>query len=267
MLPSSLLSLVESHGCFSGCYDFHSDVMAIVDPNRPAKAMFQVQCEDCLSFHVGALRSHLPGIKYGSHLATQLTEHMRQLRGYAWSVGGYHVSARIWLSAAYFPCGVVLISGERNPQHNDDLACLITGFKHGVVQATDPAMLQSANYRVHTAYLDMSKPIAPVRDIGDILTSPQCSTNYRQGYHRVTVAEFLPVAQAATSALAGGTASMSSTPLPSSGQANSPATPQPNDPPITLESEPMVIGDICPRCGGEFKERPSLTKTFIGCLC
>lgn len=253
MLPAALISLVESHGCFTGCYDSRSDVKAVVNPNGPVERMLHIQCEDCLSFHITVLARHLPSRMYSSQLATKLTEHMRRVRGYGWSVGGYHGGpAQLWLSAAYYPCGIALVSGERNASRQDDLDCLIAGFHQGVISASDPAMLQPASYRVQTIHLDMSKPIAPVRCARDILSSPQYSGVRKHGYHKVTMAEFLPALQSAAAQplLAAGRTGQS---VPGPATFMSPRKP--------------ALGERCPACGEVVTRRPSLTESFVGCMC
>lgn len=232
--------------------------MVVLDPHRPPERVLQVQCEDCLSFYVGVLDKHVQPRMFSGQLAMELSDHMRNLRGYEWSVSGYHAgSASLWLTAAYYSCGIFLISGERDSKRATNLDCLIHGFKHNVVKPADPRMLQVQSYRTHDVYLDMSKPIVPVNSVQDILSSPQCSASYgvgrRAGASRsVTVAEFLPFAS-----VSAGKPRPAGTPAR---QAAGRARPRGTRPVLRL-------GDRCPTCGEVVKERASLTETFIGCMC
>ena len=276
MLPPALISLVESHGCFTGCYDSRSDVKAVVNPNGPVERMLHIQCEDCLSFEITVLASHLPSGMYASKLAKKLTEHMRTVRGYSWSIGGYHGGpAKLWLSAVYYACGIALISGERNATLKSDLDCLIAGFQQGVITASDPAMLQPASYQTQTVYLDMSKPIVPVRSSRDILASPQFSSVRKHGYHKLTMAEFLPAVQrAATQPVSApaGAAAVTQPPSRSAGSAvissaSSPPSPRPPASKRSSAGKKPALGERCPACGELVTVRPSLTENFVGCLC
>jgi hypothetical protein len=268
MLPASLLMAVEAHGCFSGCYDYHTDVMVALDPHQPAERALQVQCEDCLSFHVGVLVKLLPAGLSSTQLARDLSDHLRVLRGYEWAVGGYHGGpGSLWLSAAYYSCGVFLINGERDSRRATDLDCLIDGFKHHVIRPSDPRMLQAQSYRVQRVYLDMSKPIVPVRSVQDILSSPQCSPMYKPGYDSVTVAEFLPLTRATQPPVQ---PTLQATAQARQATATAQATAQAARPaaPVTAPStRALRLGDRCPVCGELVKERPSLLDTFIGCMC
>ena len=100
-LPASLLRAVETHVCFSGCYSASSDVFTCTDANLSPACVLHSSCEDCLGFHVGALASLLPPNMTGTVLARELSEHVRKLRGYAWSIGGYHYTSRIWHVTAW----------------------------------------------------------------------------------------------------------------------------------------------------------------------
>ena len=274
MLPASLVSAVETHGCFSGCYSSESDVAVVTDPTGTLENMLHVSCEDCFS-HFGVLAKHLPAGMMSYQLARELSEHMRQVRGYKWSVGGYHVSpASMWLSAAYYSCGIVLVTGERNRSGVTDLDCLIKGFQHGVITPEDPGMLQPGHYLTHEVYLDMSTPIAHVQSVQDILSAPQCSSKRKSSYHQVTVAEYLPfvrsngtVASASSPAVAsshvsatGNTPTTASTLAAVNAPTRSPDT-------TRLPQRATRLGERCPVCGEVVQERPSLTKTCIGCLC
>jgi hypothetical protein len=252
---------VEAHGCFSGCYDYHTDVMVALDPQQPPERALQVQCEDCLSFHVGVLVKHLPAGMSSAQVARDLSEHMRVLRGYEWSVGGYHGGpGSLWLSAAYYSCGVFLINGERDSRRATDLDCLIDGFKQHVIRPSDPRMLQAQSYQAQKMYVDMRQPIAPVQSIQDILSSPQCSPMYKPGYDSVTVAEFLPLTRAIQ-------ATTAQPALQASPQTKSTAAVRSKSPVTAPIRRALRLGERCPICGEVVEERPSLTNTFIGCMC
>ena len=76
-----------------------------------------------------------------------------------------------------------------------------------------------------------------------MLGSPQIRTQPQPGWQKVTLAEFLPVSQAAATAA-------------------SPTAVKACAPPRQLK-----LGDVCPACGAEVKQRPLLNGSFVGCLC
>lgn len=268
--------------------------MVSTAPGSAPQRVVQVSCKDCLSFHVGALASLLPAQMTSDQLARELSQHVRLLRGYSWSVGGYHYACnKIWLSAAFYPCGVFLLDGSRNHDGRSDLELLIEAFRGGLVKPQDGRMLDPGQYATQEVYLDMSVPITPVRNRHDILRSQQCSPTFRVASRRATIAEFLPMqvqapppgqptAGATTSAAAGATTSAAaSTTLgqpvvtlgqtPPAGQLT-PATGIPSARAAATVSasgrKPAArLGERCPICGAVVAERPSLTETFIGCLC
>jgi hypothetical protein len=275
-LPASLLRAAEQHVCFSGCYGPEDMVMVSTDPGNAPQRVVQVSCKDCLSFHVGAVGTLLPPQMTSDQLARELSQHVRLLRGYAWSVGGYHYACnKIWLSAAYYPCGLFLIDGSRNHDGRSDLELLLEAFRGGLVKPQDPRMLDPGQYATQEVYLDMSVPISPVRNRHDILRSPQCSPTFRVASRRVTIAEFLPMAT--QNAVAPGFGLPSPTPslgqpMPSLGQPTPPiGIPSPqyvsSTTPTAVRRPAMRAGETCPICGAVVTERPSLTETFLGCLC
>jgi hypothetical protein len=302
-LPASLLRAAEQHVCFSGCHGPEDMVMVSTAPGSAPQRVVQVSCKDCLSFHVGALASLLPAQMTSDQLARELSQHVRTLRGYSWSVGGYHYACnKIWLSAAFYPCGVFLLDGSRNHDGRSDLELLIEAFRGGLVKPQDARMLDPGQYATQEVYLDMSVPITPVRNRHDILRSQQCSPTFRVASRRVTIAEFLPMQVSApppavtaggqptaTNGTAGAvTAGTSATGTPASGQPvvalGQPAN-QGNQltPPTGIPSPRLAatgsapgasgrkpgarLGERCPVCGAVVAERPSLTETFVGCLC
>jgi hypothetical protein len=208
-----------------------------------------LQCGDCLSHKIGALQSLLPLGADGHWLAGEISEHNRRARGFAWSVSGFHSAGPgFWLSAAYYDaCGVFLLNGSNSRLLGSDLDLLALAFQTGVAVASHPLMTDVGQYVTHEAYLDFSQPLGTVSSAHDVLASPQCRLRPARGYQRVTVAEFLPVAIAAAV-----TAAVS-----------------PHDPTDTETTprESLEVGDICPICKAEVRERPLFTGSYIGCLC
>jgi hypothetical protein len=303
-LPASLLRAAEQHVCFSGCYGPEDMVMVSTAPGSVPQRVVQVSCKDCLSFHLGALASLLPAQMTSDQLARELSQHVRLLRGYAWSVGGYHYACnKIWLSAAFYPCGVFLLDGSRNHDGRSDLELLLEAFRGGLVKPQDARMLDPGQYATQEVYLDMSVPITPVRNRHDLLRSQQCSPTFRVASRRVTIAEFLPmqVGVPAPAVTAGGqpaftagappagagATGISATGTPAAGQpvvalgqpanqANqlTPPTGIPSSRPAAAGAAPGTpgkstarLGERCTVCGAIVAERPSLTETFVGCLC
>lgn len=201
-------------------------------------------------FRVGALSSVLPSGMNQYTLAQELSAHMRALRGYRWAVSGYHARGPgFWLSAASFGDGLLLADGARNHNGSSDLDLLIEAFRLKVATPDDAAMLDPGFYATEIVHLDLSRPLGPVRSKHDILRSPQCSLTPKQGFRRVSVLEFLPLihAAAASSPPAGASA------------------PPPAGPPSARRE--LEMGEVCPECGGEVKERPLFTGSYVGCLC
>lgn len=249
-LPAALLAAVERHSCFTGCYRSESEVQVCIDPTQAPVPAVPVCCSDCLNFHPAALVSLLPLGMTSYALANALTAHVRALRGYRWATGGYHTAGTgFWLNAAYYGNGLFLVDAARNRNARTDVEMLIEAFQHGVVQPEDPRMLDPTFYTSELSYINMSKPIAPVRSKQDLLSSPQRSATPRQGYSRVSIVEFQPLAAAAVAA---------SAPL---AQCAPPAR-KPAPAPVKLK-----LGDTCPACGAVVMERPLFSGTFIGCLC
>jgi hypothetical protein len=181
---------------------------------------------------------------------------------------------------------VFLLDGSRNHDGRSDLDLLIEAFRGGLVKPQDPRMLDAGQYGTQEVYLDMSVPIIPVRNRHDILRSQQCSPTFRVASRRVTIAEFLPMQvaanqpanQAANQPAAAGAPVIAQPvvalgqPVPQVGQLT-PPTGIPNAQYATaLGSAPSRkpstrLGERCPICGAVVAERPSLTETFVGCLC
>jgi hypothetical protein len=249
-LPASFLSQAESHGCFSGVFHFYARAKVCLSPARPPEETLVVQCADCLTFKIGALQTLLPLGADGHWLAGEVSDHNRRQRGFAWSVSGFHSAGPgFWLAAAYYDyCGVFLLNGANSRLLGTDLDLLLLAFQTGVALASHPQMSDAGQYVTHEAYFDFSKPIGTVTNAQDLLASPQCRLRPARGYQRVTIAEFLPVALMAALSQIGAT------------------SPDPTDTEATPR-EALEIGDICPICKSEVRERPLFTGSYIGCLC
>lgn len=254
-LPPALLSAVERHACFSGCYRSDSEVQACVDAALPLEPVVSIACADCLTFHPGALASLLPLGMTSHGLANALSAHVRALRGYRWAIGGYHTQGGgFWLSAAYYGDGLFLVDAARNRSGRPDAEVLADAFRLGLLQPEDPRMVDPALYTSELAYVNLGTPIANVRTKQDLLASPQRSPSPRQGFQRASIVEFQPM----TAALA------QAAPAPAPAAPASIAA-QPDPPPAP--APPLRAGDTCPRCGEEVRERPLFTGTFVGCRC
>jgi hypothetical protein len=244
-LPASLLQHIEQHGCFTGCYGSDTNVSVCLDANQPLKPMIVVTCLDCLG-KVGVPLSLLPAGTSTSNLSQRLTDHMRQKRGYRLARSGYHAAGPgFWLSAVYYDSGLFLVSAERSRQLGSDLDVLLLGMQHNVIQPPDPRMRDPKQYRIETVYANFSTFQTSITSKQSLLASPQCRAQAQPGWQKVTLAEFIPLAQAAASAA-----------LTSSPRAAAAAQPRVLKP-----------GDICPVCKAEVKLRPLLNGSFVGCLC
>lgn len=267
-LPATFLSQVEHHSCFSGCYGSELDARVCLDPAQPPQPAIFISCRDCLTYKVGVLRSLLtPGMS-SDLLAEQVTQHLRNVRGFDQSFGGYHMrGGGFWLNAVYYGCGVFLVDGARSRSMGSDLDLLMLAFKHGVAHPLDPRMNDPQLYSTQVVYVDFSVPVRPVSGKQDLLASPQCRLSPASGFHRVTLAEFLPVAQ--VGALS--TAMASAMPVPVVSQV--PAAPQPvpvvTQPAVRPQrpARPLKAGEICPVCNAEVKERVLFSSSYVGCLC
>lgn len=251
-LPAALLAAVERHPCFTGCYRSESEVQVCVDPAHPLAPAVPVCCSDCLNFHPAALVNLLPLGMTSYALANALTVHVRTLRGYKWATGGYHTAGSgFWLNVAYYGNGLFLVDAARNRNARTDTEMLVEAFQHAVIQPEDPRMLDPIFYTSELAYINMAKPIAPVRTKQDLLTSPQRSATPKQSFSRVSIIEFQPLAVAA--------AAVNPSPTPTVRSASVPAPPP--------APRQLKLGDTCPTCGAVVMERPLFSGTFIGCLC
>jgi hypothetical protein len=238
-LPPSFLLHVEQHSCFTGCYSSTSGVRACLDPNNPLVPLVVVSCQDCYG-HLGVPLSLLPAGMDSYRLAEQLTQHVRKQRGYSLSVSGYWTKGPgFWFSAAYYPCGIFLVHGERSRPVGSDLDQLLLAFHHGVIAPPDPRMIDPKQYAVQIVYGNFAR-VSAIKSKQELLASPQVRTQAMSGWQKLTLAEFLPVS---TAALAG------------AGKSG----PRP--------ARALKLGDICPVCGAMVCERPLLNSSFVGCLC
>ncbi len=265
MLPATLVSAVEAHTCFTGCYRYESPIAICTDPATPLVPAAQVSCADCFSFHVGSLASLLPAGMTGHTLANDLSAHMRALRGYRWSISGYHLSSGgggFWLSAASLTESLFLADASRNhPRTRTEADLLAEAFKQKLAPHQDPRMLDPAQYSIDFIHVDLTTPLPPVKSRQDVLSAAQCSPTPTARSRRVAVLELLPLA---TSVVA---------PPPVNGSTNvaaSTSSPAVASATITRPRPParkLQLGDICPVCHAEYRERPLFTGSFVGCLC
>jgi hypothetical protein len=241
-LPASLLQHAEQHGCFTGCYSSEPNVSVCLDPNQPPGTLIAVSCQDCFG-RLGVPLSLLPPGSNSHTLAASLSQHVRARRGFGLSVGGYHARGPgFWLGAVYYSrCGVFLLDGERSRRLGTDLDLLLMAFKHGVVAPPDPRMLDPKQYAVQTVYVNFGSPQGGIATKQSLLSSPQCRLQPQPGWQKVTLAEFLPLG-----GISAGATSASAKPA---------------------AARVLKVGDVCPVCGAEVRERQLLHSTFVGCLC
>ncbi len=264
-LPAAFVTEIEGHLCLSGCYRSEQPTLTCLDPGKPMEKVICVSCEDCLMHHIGALGSTLPSGMDGYALAREASAHVHALRGYKWSVSGYHgAGGGFWLTAMSYGNGIFLVDGSRHSKTKQtDLDLLIYAFTHKVCTPEDPRMTDPGLYSVETVYLRMDKPIMPVTCKHDIVSSPQCSKMQASGHRRATLCEFLPLQQQAR------------VPLIQAPQANTAPLVVGSAPvaavsaPVAIKqpSKPLQRGDLCPVCHEEVRERVLFTSTYVGCKC
>jgi hypothetical protein len=226
-------------------------VLVCLDPAKPAQRSRNVSCSECYA-RLGALESLLPAGMNSATLASQLTQHVRGLRGYSLSSGGYHARGPgFWVSVVYFSSpGLFLIDGSRSRSLGTDLDLLLLAFQHGILQPFDPRLLDPAHYRTQSVHVNFATPPGQVRTKQDLLSWTGCRSQSTPGYQAATLAEFLPVANQVPAAAPASVAVKAATPA---------AAP-------VARTAPKV-GEICPVCKAEFRIRPLLHKTDLGCLC
>lgn len=261
-LPAAFVNEIETHPCLSGCYGSQQPTYVCLDPTKPLEQAICVSCQDCLMHHIGALSSTLPAGMDGYALAREASAHVGALRGYKWAVSGYHTAGGgFWLTAISYGNGILLVDGSRHSKTKQtDLDLLIDAFAHKVCKPDDPRMTDPALYAVETVYLKMDKPILPVTCKNDILSSPQCKRMPTSGYRRATLCEFLPLQQQAQAPVAQVPAAAQSNTSPVATAVATNAEPK-------QPRKPLQLGDICPVCHDEVRERVLFTSTYIGCKC
>ncbi len=280
-LPAPFVAEIETHLCLSGCYESEQPTYVCLDPNKPLEKVICVSCHDCLMHHVGALATTLPSGMDGYALAREASAHVRALRGYKWSVSGYHTAGGgFWLTAMSYGNGIFLVDGSRHSKTKQtDLDLLIHAFTHKVATPEDPRMMDPALYAVETVYLKMDKPILPVTTKQDLLNSSQCSRIHTSGHRRATLCEFLPLQQQTQTPVVqapvhppgpqapahppGPQAKTSPLAVNAAPVAAAVSTPAPKKAP----TKPLQLGDICPVCHEEVRERLLFTSTYVGCKC
>src|SRR5207302_8965341 len=133
----------------------------------------------------------------------------------------------LWLSAVYYgACGLFLINGERSRQAGSDLDLLLLAFQHGIIQAPDPRMRDPKQFALSTVHVNFSTYQPAITSKQALLASPQCRTQPQPGWQKVTLAEFVPLSQAAA-------------PQPA---ANGPVAVSAKG----AAPKPLTIGDTCP---------------------
>lgn len=255
-LPPSLLQPIENHHCFPGVWTGDSDVLVCLDPTRPPQRSRTVSCSECYS-RFGVLETLLAPGTNSATLAGQLTQHVRGLRGYTLSTGGYHARGPgFWLSVVYFgSCGLFLVDGTRSRTLGSDLDLLLLAFQHGILQTFDSRLLDPAHYRTQAVHVSFASNPGPVRGKQDLLAWSGCRLQATSGYQPATIIEFLPVASQGSAAPAAATAktlAAAKSAVPTASPASRPK---------------LKLGDICPICKAEVRVRPLLHKTYQGCLC
>jgi hypothetical protein len=266
-LPAPFMNEIETHLCLSGCYESEQPTYVCLDANKPLEKVICVSCHDCLMHHVGSLASTLPTGMDGYALAREASAHVRALRGYKWSVSGYHTAGGgFWLTAMSYGNGILLVDGSRHSKTKQtDLDLLIHAFTHKVCTPEDPRMTDPALYAVETVFLRMDKPILPVTCKNDILSSQQCNRMQTSGYRRATLCEFLPLQQHAQVPIVTAAPLPNTTPLSIGG---APVVTAISTPAASKKaSKPLQLGDVCPVCHDEVCERILFTSTYVGCKC
>jgi hypothetical protein len=188
-------------------------------------------------------------------LAREVTEHLRTLRGYALSFGGYHVQGGgFWLSAAYYAhLGVfVLRSSGGSPGANQSAVdLLVKAFKTGVATPPLPGMCDPKRYLSQKAFVNITA--LPQLVTARSLFAAGGSQKRSQGYVEVTLAEYLPVSRAAAGASVSPGAKAPSAVVRS---ASAPAS-----------AVSRALGSRCDVCGELVTERALLTSVYSGCGC
>jgi hypothetical protein len=242
-IPNEILRHAEAHACFSGCYALGNDMLCLVDSSLALAPAIDVQCQDCLTFRLGALVSQLGKGTDRYRLARELTAHVAASRGYTLSLAGYHTQGGgFWLSAAYWSrIGVFVLKSDRGQTRSSDLDLLIKAFATGVAKPLDQAMLDASQYATQRVLLNVTQT-APPTSLSGLLSSPAVGSR-APGFVEVTLAEYLPVARTANSTPVGSVVA-------------GPAA-----------KAPPKLGERCSACGEIVSEHALLTSVYVGCGC
>ncbi len=196
-IPPALLTAAAAHPCFSGVFDSGNQIEVHHDPAAGPMRVVDFQCEDCLSFRLACLATDLPAGMSPRQAAAFITQHVRTLRGYALSVGGYHTVISDWLSAVYWDGAALfaLRSDRGRTAGKLSLDVLIKSVQRGLIKPAHPAMLDPKQYVTQDVYLSVVPP-PTVTSAAALLASSHISTSPKPGYSNVTLAEFLPLSRA-----------------------------------------------------------------------
>jgi len=244
-LPTSFLSALESHPCFSGTFRYADTVQMVLDPAQPPEVAYTIQCGDCLLWHAGVMRALLPVGVDGYALARQATAHVSSARGYDGAIGGYHGGAAgFWLSAVHVASiDAFLVDGHRSRATASDLDLLIRSFRHKLWAPADPGMTDPARYVTQTLHVNMADATGAWPTLQDFLSSPVVYASAGAKTRTVTLAAY----QRAVAPAATPTTTPSAAPEPPRG--------------------PPREGELCLICGHEVRWRTLLTSRYLGCLC
>ena len=259
-IPRELLRQAENHACFSGCYSPGNDLLFCRDSMSRLEPALDIGCADCFSFRLGGFASLFGTSMTRDRLAQEVTAHIRALRGFTLSLGGYHTQGGgFWLSAAYWDnIGLfVLRSGHSStatPVSVVDL--LVKAFTTGVALPPHPNMRDPAQYATQKVFLTGGS-LPPPTSLQALLGSQNVSPVPRSGFAEVTLAEYLPVARSQQVV----TSARTATPVPAV-----PASPS------TRAAAPKVrrsskLGERCEVCGQIVQERALLSSVYISCGC
>jgi hypothetical protein len=267
--------LAENHACFSGCYAPGHDSLCLVNGGAAPEPALDVQCEDCLSFRLGALVSQLALGMNRYRLAKELSAHLCAHRGYAFAFGGYHTQGGgFWLSAAYLASiGVFILKSDRGitNTNSSDSDLLVKAFTTGVAKPPHIGMLDPGKYTCHRVFLDVVGLSPPV-SAQALLGSRHVSSNPSPGFVEVTLAEYLPVSCPGYTPSAPLRASAVAL-APALARASGPIGPSPSAPlpapapRASVVRTPPKPGDLCEVCGEVAVERALLTSVYVACGC
>lgn len=175
--------------------------------------------------------------------AQELSAHMRAVRGYRWAMSGYHATGQgFWLSAAYYGDGLFLVDGSRNHGGGRVVNLLVQAFRSKLVQPDNQGMLDPALYASEVVHLSCSAARGGAGQAGypaQPAVQPVAAAGPAPRVHRG-----VPPAHDGDRGSGAPSASRSA--------------PAPAPPAIVEPAAPRALrlGDVCPICGAEVKERP-----------